>query len=491
MVFTCNTCELTVTDAAILRKHYTENYHRYNLKRKTQNLPPVSQENYQQRELEKDKLEFEKCLKDVYKCPYTGKIFKSKGAWDNYCNSKKYHNMKMEGRKKHRDSPESFISFQAEVGRKMTEKDFIKFKKQQLGKAGKWKVGDSPQKRWLYIQYIRAAEEEDDNWEDCDENGSESMEEGEDDGLKAGDEAIDFSDHEEEEVMDPEKLYGPAPVELKPIPPLTDFFDCKNTQVFETTQDLLNFMEKKYNFFLPDQAYVKDIDALLAYICEKIGVGLTCINCNKGFYSLEAVQQHMRETPGHIRINIHGDNAFEYADFYDFDGDSSGDENQMGDEKNRPKLIDLDDCLIENQELILPSGKILGHKDLAKFYKQKFDFIPVGMEYSEYGLNRQKMIQSGQLGLNSGAKSGKFVGTSINHSKALVAANNYGKTVLIDTLLNKYRALNVAQSRAVVKQQARDVRQINTVFKKQFMRLGIKNNKVKQHHFKKQMMNCG
>ncbi len=49
--FTCITCRVAFNDADLQRAHYKTDWHRYNLKRKVAELPPVTAENFQQRVL--------------------------------------------------------------------------------------------------------------------------------------------------------------------------------------------------------------------------------------------------------------------------------------------------------------------------------------------------------------------------------------------------------------------------------------------------------
>ncbi len=49
--FTCITCRVAFADAELQRGHYKTDWHRYNLKRKVAELPPVTAENFQQRVL--------------------------------------------------------------------------------------------------------------------------------------------------------------------------------------------------------------------------------------------------------------------------------------------------------------------------------------------------------------------------------------------------------------------------------------------------------
>lgn len=49
--FTCINCRVAFADADLQRSHYKSDWHRYNLKRKVADLPPVTAENFQARVL--------------------------------------------------------------------------------------------------------------------------------------------------------------------------------------------------------------------------------------------------------------------------------------------------------------------------------------------------------------------------------------------------------------------------------------------------------
>ena len=50
-VFTCITCRVAFADAEVQRNHYKTDWHRYNLKRKIAELPPVTADNFKERVL--------------------------------------------------------------------------------------------------------------------------------------------------------------------------------------------------------------------------------------------------------------------------------------------------------------------------------------------------------------------------------------------------------------------------------------------------------
>lgn len=132
-------------------------------------------------------------------------------------------------------------------------------------------------------------------------------------------EESDTESVDDEDIYDPEVEFGPSPVKLAPIEPLHDFFDATKTRKFDDVEEMLTTLEKRYGFVIPERKFVKDMEGLLAHISSKVGEAFTCTHCGKGFYSLDAVQKHMRETAGHARLNIEGDNALELESFYNFD----------------------------------------------------------------------------------------------------------------------------------------------------------------------------
>ncbi|KAK9885550.1 hypothetical protein WA026_012300 [Henosepilachna vigintioctopunctata] len=87
---TCITCRLAFKDAELQRLHYKTEWHRYNLKRKVVNLPPVTLNDYLQK-ISKEKTEKEETQKDkrVY-CEPCQKLFANVNAYDNHLNSKKH-----------------------------------------------------------------------------------------------------------------------------------------------------------------------------------------------------------------------------------------------------------------------------------------------------------------------------------------------------------------------------------------------------------------
>lgn len=91
--FTCFNCRVAFSDADFQRQHYKTDWHRYNLKRKVADLPPVSAEEFQRRvllqreqdeSLEKDNSVF---------CNVCHKTFNGLKSFENHLKSKKHLNL--------------------------------------------------------------------------------------------------------------------------------------------------------------------------------------------------------------------------------------------------------------------------------------------------------------------------------------------------------------------------------------------------------------
>jgi len=132
-------------------------------------------------------------------------------------------------------------------------------------------------------------------------------------------------------------------------------FDRFSSSDFESN---LQYMTKKFGFFIPEIEYLKDLPGLIKYLGEKISIGNICIFCDKGFYSMDAARDHMRELC-HCRMKWE-DNEDEYNDYYDVE------------EAN--KRFEVSDKVYVSQfnELVLSDkNKAVGHRALNIFYKQK------------------------------------------------------------------------------------------------------------------------
>lgn len=88
--YTCVTCQVAFKDADIQRQHYKTDWHRYNLKRKVAELPPITAEDFQCRVLiQREKDDNENKTTSVH-CKVCRKNFSTRNAFENHLNSKKH-----------------------------------------------------------------------------------------------------------------------------------------------------------------------------------------------------------------------------------------------------------------------------------------------------------------------------------------------------------------------------------------------------------------
>ena len=311
-MFTCITCRVSFADSDIQRRHYKTDWHRYNLKRKVAEMPPVTAEVFQQKVLaQKAEVEAQQQSKTKsLHCQLCNKTFSSENAFSNHLSSKKHKDV--EANKAYKAKKQESL---------ITESQF----------SNNFKRKDSKE--------TDPENTESENAESLSHNGDDDDDE--DDGI-------------EEDTLE-----------------VTDCLFCPHHSV--SLEENLKHMTRSHSFFIPDLEYVVDLKGLVTYLCEKVGMGNMCLYCNdkgKSFFSLEAVQSHMVDK-GHTKMNYEGDAVLEYADFYDFSSsypDYNPDKENEGDEiQGRESTLAVNE---QTLELCLPSGAKIGHRNMRHIYKQ-------------------------------------------------------------------------------------------------------------------------
>lgn len=92
MSYTCISCRVAFTDGELQRAHYKTDWHRYNLKRKVAEMPPVTAENFQERVMAQ-RAAAEQQLSDAAAtegCAVCNKRFSSVNAYQNHLQSHKH-----------------------------------------------------------------------------------------------------------------------------------------------------------------------------------------------------------------------------------------------------------------------------------------------------------------------------------------------------------------------------------------------------------------
>ncbi|KAG8532759.1 uncharacterized protein KY384_002637 [Bacidia gigantensis] len=183
-----------------------------------------------------------------------------------------------------------------------------------------------------------------------------------------------------------------------------------NLRAADIQQNVLH-MFKVHGLFVPERDYLVDLEGLLRWLWTQIHAEPhECLYCHKIRHSAEAMQAHMRDA-GHCKIAFEEEeDMIQIGQFYDFtstysddediemdgnDQNSDGkggegdweDESDVGSEDADDKL-EVDDkqepkenharngtgashpILVLDDELHLPSGKVAGHRSLAKYFRQ-------------------------------------------------------------------------------------------------------------------------
>ncbi|KAJ6635941.1 Zinc finger protein [Pseudolycoriella hygida] len=203
----------------------------------------------------------------------------------------------------------------------------------------------------------------------------------------------------------------------------------------ETLDDNLKHMSIDHSFFIPDAEYLCDIEGLVGYLADKITNDFICIWCNdrgRTFYSLDAVRKHMKDK-GHCKMLHEGLALAEYAEFYDYSSSYPDHAEDMDiDEVVTPELLDGDEY-----QLVLPSGAVIGHRSLLRYYKQR-----------------------------------------LNPSRAVVSKSNKH----LHKLLAEYRSIGWSSAdQSAAAKRAKDIHHMKRQYQKWNMKLGVKANKLQRH----------
>lgn len=158
---------------------------------------------------------------------------------------------------------------------------------------------------------------------------------------------------------------------------------------------------RSFGFFLPFREFLVDLTGLLEYIGQKVGIGYACLECDRPFTSVAAVQQHM-VAKQHCRLTSNEQVWLEeFSPFYTFDvcsnagaGEDDDWEELVGDDAVQAELamvaeqrntelrrgvapdftdaVDMDDgSTMEEVALVLGGNKVIGHRSLWKYYRQR------------------------------------------------------------------------------------------------------------------------
>ncbi|XP_075442042.1 cytoplasmic 60S subunit biogenesis factor ZNF622 [Ascaphus truei] len=469
--YTCITCRVTFADPDIQRAHYKTDWHRYNLKRKVADMPSVTAENFQERVLAQRAVVEEQSKETATYCTACSKRFATFNAYENHLKSKKHVDLEKKAAQAITKKVEMLNEKNLEKGLETegVDKDAMNKAIQQAIKAqpsmspkknpttdpmaGQGNVSSAtgsqeaeararPQKpprlQWYEQQAKRLAGQEAEN-EETEEEVWEDMDSAEEDGVDSDEEMEDGGVGDDGGITHAEST---PPSDTIPV---TDCLFCPHHS--RSLMKNIAHMTKVHSFFIPDIEFLQDLQGLIRYLGEKVGVGKVCLWCNekgKSFYTTESVQAHMNDK-SHCKLLTDGDAALEFADFYDFRASypdhKEGEDVEMLDRAVlEEKNVDYDE---ESMELVLPSGARVGHRSLMRYYKQKF------------GISRAVVVSKNQRA--------------------------------VGRLLQQYKALGWTGGTGSLYQHGRDMQYVQRMKSKWMLKTGMSNNATKQMYFRAQV----
>eukprot|EP00767_Chilomastix_cuspidata_P003283 gnl/Chilomastix_cuspidata/34.p2 GENE.gnl/Chilomastix_cuspidata/34~~gnl/Chilomastix_cuspidata/34.p2 ORF type:complete len:481 (+),score=189.62 gnl/Chilomastix_cuspidata/34:3812-5254(+) len=289
--FTCLGCALTFDSLEAQHEHFQSEHHIYNMRRKVIGMNPVSLEEFLvlQREKMKEAEQTKRKERSHFYCEACEKRFSKESAYNQHCRTKS-HRTRAAERGIDADIPKV-------VKRKGNQKKRVRAVNPK-----------APPRRTAEVPLPHAREPELDTRLTLEDTGHSPEE------LAAWDEIQRMLDDGEigvEQVDD--VVWDLILSKRRRFAPDECFLCNAATGGFDA---LLVHLEREHGFTIPDAAFCVDPCGLMQYLSEKVAVGRQCLRCNRTFTTLGGCQDHMRGTAhGRIRYQDYDE---ELGEFYDF-----------------------------------------------------------------------------------------------------------------------------------------------------------------------------
>ncbi|KAJ1652909.1 pre-60S factor rei1 [Dispira simplex] len=371
-LYTCLACQVAFHSAELQRNHYRSDWHRYNLKRKIAELPPVNAENFAQRVLNQQAQSTEEAKQATEKhyCLVCRKQYGSNNAYQSHLVSKKHRETEQRQARQAKQEPsgketnttnapvDRAFPVSEDEGDVDQGKPSTEAQVSTTAPQAESEIAVPTEGRERPLQEALAQEREINR-------------------------ALDQAQTEEEFLALIDKKMKCAPR----LAPEDCLFCPHHSATFEANMD---HMKTLHSFFIPDAEYLTDLRGLITYLGEKVTVANVCLYCNgrgRGLRSTEAVRRHMQDK-GHCMIAYSDEvDILEISDYYDFStsypdhAQAKGAEDMeidaaSGPSDGRRQARAVDNNVAwgdSNLELVLPSGARVGHRDLRHYYRQRFD----------------------------------------------------------------------------------------------------------------------
>jgi pre-60S factor REI1 len=235
---------------------------------------------------------------------------------------------------------------------------------------------------------------------------------------KSAENTLSLNSLEERQPTDEEEQFSPL--------------QCLFCNVESTSLDSnLTHMSHVHSFFIPDAEYLIDMESLLSYLFAIVAVFHECLFCGSLRSNKFAVQDHMRGK-GHCKVDFE-DDEHQLKQFYDFCEDVDDDGEDDGEE-----LAEGVTLVPDEDELRLPSGKILGHRSRARYFRQNLSQRASSTPSSQQQLLTEAEFESAtiesknrRVAMRAGTST-SLVGVPELQQRALMAVEN--KMLKIETI---------------------------------------------------------
>ncbi|ODV80303.1 uncharacterized protein CANTADRAFT_48854 [Suhomyces tanzawaensis NRRL Y-17324] len=365
--FTCNTCNIRFLTAELQRQHMKTEWHRYNLKRRVAQLPSISSDVFADKVLSQEQFGESRENED------------EDGFYVHHRKTKNNTNKLLSKMLAHKKVSES-------RGRKLDAEDF-----EEIERAA------SPASIASEFSQFSLGDSTSHEFESGHETGSE-LNFSESDYVEVEAEAED-TESSDSEVSEDESIE-----ELQAVPITNCFYCGKNNEEVELN---IKHMYKNHGLYIPERSYLTDVIGLLLYMSEVISVDLECLVCGFEGRNLTSVRQHMY-SKGHCKLPYETkDEKLAVSEFYNFyeledtpvaktsnkkvsfmGATDAEQEQTVGEQEEEGEEEDsFDDHGINDNytlvtvdrsgvELTLPTGSRIGHRSMARYYRQNLALAP-------------------------------------------------------------------------------------------------------------------
>jgi hypothetical protein len=463
----CSACLCELHTDEERQQHYTSEWHIYNIKRKTAELPPIPFELFHEKFTMVQKMQAEdKARNGKITCPITKRQFKSQSAYDHFRTTKEYarqYERFVIKRQKEQEQAQSGIVVEQVV----KSKHFFEW-------IAPSSEDDQPTANDLaLIEQDKLDEEELKKIEA--EEGETSTTATTTTTTTSTTAPTNMAEDDDEELQE-----GQVAIPLK-----HSLFD--NIGPFTCTRTAYTYMSKKYNFKLPHIDFLIDLEGLMEYLGAKVGIGHVCIGCNKRFETTRGCMQHMvdqnhttfsletLQLGGQIDDSEDGKNGGDFVfDFYDFS-------------HNFAESTYTTEEIQSRQMSRLRTLLVLGIKTLTEIHLEeargndvlsKVLTVPIEGDIQLAGLT-----ETGDIKLTDGSTV-----VSRKNKDDLIMSRTVQFYEKRNQQIMEYKLANKSVMTKEKEQDLHELKHVQKYWRRQLQKIGLRQNYIMKEYFRKQNM---